>query len=143
MSSLPRVLIFEDDAPLAQLWAGHLRDHYVVDIAADMAEASVLVRGNEYAVVISDLFITDDDGRADNEGGVTLISSLREGLAGYPAWCRTVPVIAVTGAGAFNGFDPLTVASNVGANRVLRKPVSLDELLDVVDWLHKKHSGDD
>ena len=31
---------------------------------------------------------------------------------------------------------------DVGANRVLRKPVSLSELLDVVDWHHNKHVGD-
>lgn len=132
MSEKRRVLLFDDDVALAATWIGYLEADFDVDHAEDMAEAVELLNQAEYDVVVCDLFIKKVDGVPNGEGGVTLISALRNKLFGMPAWGRTVPIIAITGAGQFNGFDPLRVAGNVGAETLLRKPVSPAQLIDAV-----------
>lgn len=132
MSERRRVLLFEDNVALAITLAGYLELDFEVDHAEDMAEAIELVTGNEYDAVVCDLFFKRGDAASGAEGGVTLISALRNSLLDLPPWGRVVPIIAITGAGEFNGFDPLSVAASVGAGAVLRKPISSAELIDAV-----------
>ena len=120
-----RVLLFEDDLLLATDLASELSAEYEVDIAQDLEEAILLAKGTEYVALVSDLFVEGDEAG----GGVTLIGALRSGLRDLPAWGRDVPIVAMTGAQPFNGFDALEVAANLGANATVRKPIDIENLL--------------
>lgn len=137
-----RVLIFEDDERQAQALQEKLAGVYEVDLAHDMSEALFLANAHAYAAVISDLFFSLGANERTPKGGVSLITKFRSGLGGAPAWGRTVPIIAVSGAAPFNGFDPLETAANVGANAVLRKPINTERLLDLLESLISGNGGD-
>lgn len=137
-----RIFILEDDSALGETMRRALAEHFVVHLAADMEETQALFAEHRYDVVISDLFIKAREGDGRGQGGVTLIGALRSGLLDFPDWGRTVPIVAITGASAYNGFDPLAVAANVGATAVLRKPFSSVELTEaVVEQLRPERSA--
>jgi len=109
------ILIVDDDEMdrtlvrtlLAQ--AGH--DTY---IAGDGDEALALCRGTPIDLVITDL-------QMPNMHGLELISMLRD-LSPRPA------IVVMSGTGE----PQLDIASAVGADEALRKPISHSELLDTV-----------
>jgi len=140
-----RILLFEDDAPLANTICHFLGVEFRVDAAEDLVEAQTLVMRTQYDAVICDLFIVEADSPSSvggsRDGGITLISSLRNQLVGFPAWGRTVPIVAITGARPFNWFDPLQGAANVGATVVLRKPFTDVELIDAVASAIQRGAG--
>ena len=89
--------------------AGH--DTY---LAGDGDEALALCRGTPIDLVITDR-------QMPNMHGLELISMLRD-LSPRPA------IVAMSGTGE----PQLDIASAVGADEVLRKPISHSELLDTV-----------
>ena len=111
-----RVLVVDDDASLRALWktvfemAGH---EATCASSACAARRDLLERS--YDLVLLDLFLGDDSGL-----------SVATAAAYANPNCR---VIVVTGSALFPHGELFTIAPSVSA--VLRKPVSIDDLLAV------------
>ena len=109
------IMIVDDDANLRQLLRRILRRaKYDVVEAANGQEALVLFRQQPTDLVITDLFMPQQD-------GLETISALRR-LNNH------LPIIAISGGGAAAQFDMLRAASLLGAARVLMKPFSIEEV---------------
>jgi len=114
-ASAPRVLVIDDEADVRAALRATLGDAgYAVTEARDGAEALEILRTNPPDAVLMDIYMPLQD-------GFEAIRALRR-IA--PA----VKVIAISG-GSRGNFDPLKAAEMLGADRTLRKPFGIDELL--------------
>lgn len=108
-----RILVVEDDAPLADILVRCLREEsYAVDHAADGQEAEWLAYENPYDLIILDLMLPRKD-------GLSVLKSLRTGGI-------SVPVMILT---ARDATDDIVKGLDMGADDYATKPFSLDELL--------------
>lgn len=108
-----RILVVEDDAPLADILVRCLREEsYAVDHAADGQEAEWLAFENPYDLIILDLMLPRKD-------GISVLKSLRTGGI-------TTPVMILT---ARDATDDIVKGLDIGADDYATKPFSLDELL--------------
>jgi CheY-like chemotaxis protein len=111
-----RVLVIEDNADLRNLvrlaleGAGH-----EVLTATHGQEGLAYLNGHPVDAVVTDLFMPEMD-------GIEVIAALRRQFPG-------VKVVAMSGR---PGVDYLTVAKELGAARILRKPFEMDDLLSAV-----------
>lgn len=108
-----RILLVEDDEPLAQLMRSALQRHgLVVDIAGSLSEATEALRSAVHDLLVLDRSLPDGD-------GVDLIAHARRMRTG-------LPIIVLTARGELperiEGLDE-------GADDYLVKPVATDELL--------------
>jgi len=108
-----RILLVEDDEPLAQLMRSALQRHgLVVDIAGSLSEAAEALRSAVHDLLVLDRSLPDGD-------GVDLIAQARRMRKG-------LPIIVLTARGELperiEGLDE-------GADDYLVKPVATDELL--------------
>jgi two-component system OmpR family response regulator len=120
-----RILVAEDEAPLARLLAAALGDAgYAVDVAGDGEQADFLAATETYDAVLLDLGLPRVD-------GLTLLRRWRE--AG-----STVPVLVLTARGSWHekvqGIDG-------GADDYLAKPFRMEELLARLRSLIRRASG--
>ena len=121
-----RILVVEDDAPLASILVRTLREEsYAVDHAADGQEAEWLAFENPYDLIILDLMIPRKDG----------LSVLKELRAGGIA----APVLILT---AKDSTADKVAGLDVGADDYLTKPFSLDELTARVRALMRRQTSD-
>jgi CheY-like chemotaxis protein len=112
---MAHILIVDDDEMDRTLVRGLLaQEGHDTHVASDGDEALALCRGTPVDLVITDL-------QMPKVHGLELISMLRD-LSPRPA------IIAISGTGE----SQLDVASAVGADATLSKPISHDELLDTV-----------
>lgn len=108
-----RILIVEDDAPLADVLVRCLREEsYAVDHAADGQEAEWLAFENPYDLIILDLMLPRKD-------GLSVLSSLRSGGV-------VAPVMILT---ARDATDDIVKGLDMGADDYATKPFSLEEIL--------------
>lgn len=108
-----RILIVEDDAPLANVLVRCLREEsYAVDHAVDGQEAEWMAFENPYDLIILDLMLPRKD-------GLEVLKSLREGDV-------KSPILILT---AKDKIDDRVKGLDSGADDYLAKPFSLDELL--------------
>ena len=108
-----RILVVEDDAPLADIIVRCLREEsYAVDHAADGQEAEWMAFENPYDLIILDIMLPRKD-------GMEVLESLRKG--GF-----TTPVLFLT---ARDATDDLVKGLDSGADDYLTKPFSLDEVM--------------
>jgi EAL domain-containing protein (putative c-di-GMP-specific phosphodiesterase class I) len=119
-----RILLAEDDEPLARAYARALRScgHEVV-LAPDGVAAAECIKNQTFDVIISDIVMP-------RMNGVQLLRLVRESDL-------DVPVVLMTGSPT---IDTATLAVEHGAFRYLTKPFDLDELLRTVEkalGLHK------
>jgi DNA-binding response OmpR family regulator len=112
-----RVLVIEDNPGLRDLVRLTLEStgHEVLT-ATHGAEGLAYLGEHAVDLVITDLFMPEMD-------GIEVIAALRRRFPG-------VKVVAMSGR---PGVDYLTVARELGAARILRKPFAMDELLSAVD----------
>jgi len=83
-----RILVVEDDAPLAEvLRRGLTEDGYATDVVGKLVDAINAVEVNEYDLVILDRGLPDGDGRAlcaqmraEGDGTAVLMLTARDGL---------------------------------------------------------------
>ena len=83
-----RILVVEDDAPLAEvLRRGLTEDGYATDVVGKLVDAINAVQVNDYDLVILDRGLPDGDGRmlcaqmrADGDGTAVLMLTARDGL---------------------------------------------------------------
>ena len=108
-----RILVVEDDAPLADIIVRCLREEsYAVDHAADGQEAEWMAFENPYDLIILDIMLPRKD-------GMEVLDSLRKGGI-------TTPVLFLT---ARDATDDLVKGLDSGADDYLTKPFSLDEVM--------------
>jgi DNA-binding response OmpR family regulator len=108
-----RILVVEDDAPLANIVTRCLREEsYAVDHAPDGQEAEWMAFENPYDLIILDLMLP-------RKSGDEVLKSLRSGGV-------KTPVLILT---ARDATDDIVKGLDSGADDYLTKPFSLDELL--------------
>jgi DNA-binding response OmpR family regulator len=108
-----RILVVEDDAPLASVLIRTLREEsYAVDHAADGQEGEWLAAENPYDLIILDLMLP-------RKSGLEVLQAIRD--QGNKA-----PVMILT---AKDSTDNIVQGLDSGADDYLTKPFSIDELL--------------
>jgi DNA-binding response OmpR family regulator len=108
-----RILVVEDDLPLASILIRTLREEsYAVDHAADGHEAEWMAFENPYDLILLDIMLPRKDGMA-------VLKSLRNGSL-------SVPVLLLT---AKDTKEDLVHGLDNGADDYLIKPFSLEVLL--------------
>ena len=107
------ILIVEDDVPLRTMWRTALRlEGFDVAEAGDGIEALRLIEVNPPDLVLLDLGLPHFDG-----------ISVRQDIAAQ-VFSRNIPVVVVTGS--------TQDLSYLDVNCVLRKPVTVDQIVRVV-----------
>ena len=108
-----RILVVEDDAPLASLLIRCLREEsYAVDHAVDGQEAEWMACENPYDLIVLDIMLPRKDGKE-------VLRSLR--LAKI-----TCPIMILT---ARDSKENIVEGLDAGADDYLTKPFSVDEVL--------------
>lgn len=129
-----RVLILEDDGPLAEEIAVAFRQHgYSADIAASSERAFELFEEHAHDGVVADLIVKLEDGELA-PGGASLLHKVR--MACTVARRKCPPLLLISGAQAVVSQEP--VWKSTGADRLLRKPVTAEEVVgqleDLAGW---------
>jgi DNA-binding response OmpR family regulator len=108
-----RILVVEDDQPLAELLKAQLQtDHFAVDVVSDASQAERKSADEAYDLVLLDL------GLPTGEEGLTALQHIRERNP-------DVPVLIVAGNGL---ADSRVRGLDAGADDYLTKPFSFAEL---------------
>lgn len=112
---MPRILLVDDDDTFRKALRMSLArmGHDVVE-ARDGKEAVRLIREDPPDVMITDLVMPEKEG----------LETIDEVRRQYP----DLKIIAMSGGGRVNGSDYLKIARAMGADRVLAKPFSVDEI---------------
>jgi DNA-binding response OmpR family regulator len=112
-----RVLVIDDNNELRDVvrLALEAGGHQVLT-ATHGREGVAYLNGHHVDVVVTDLFMPEMD-------GIEVIAALRRRFPG-------VKILAMSGR---PGVDYLTVAKELGAARILRKPFGMDELLSAIE----------
>jgi DNA-binding response OmpR family regulator len=111
---VPRVLIADGDAPVRQQLFSTLLTHDIFsDCVAGMSDALTRLRGEKYGVVVLDISLGE-------------IEPVIECISAMPAGARPVVLVLARSSEAARALDVEIVQI------VLRKPVNLPQLVDVV-----------
>ena len=124
MTTMPRVLVIDDDEPLRSVLCRALeRVGYEALEAADGQAALEVLRLQEdrVDVIVTDIVMPDME-------GIELIMWLRKA---HPS----LPVIAMSGGGRWSSDGYLQIARGAGAASVLAKPFEMQALLSTVKAL--------
>lgn len=120
--SSSRILIIEDDPLVADALQSLLKFRgYEVDHANNGSAGLQAVNQSAPDLIITDMVLPELD-------GVSLLRAIR---TLHPK----VPVLAISGMGPEHGKLYLNLASKLGANAVLRKPVRAGELIATIHRL--------
>lgn len=121
-----RILVVEDDAPLASILVRTLREEsYAVDHAADGQEAEWLAFENPYDLILLDLMLP-------RKSGMDVLKTLRDGGI-------TAPVLILT---AKDTKEDVVKGLDRGADDYLTKPFNLEELLARARALLRRQTGE-
>ncbi len=113
VASQRRILVVEDDAPLARLLASGLAaESFAVDLVHDGEAAAQMLEGGEHSLVMLDLNLPKMD-------GLSLLQMLRTTQP-------LLPVLVLTGR---SRTEDMVKALDLGADDCLLKPFSLLELM--------------
>jgi CheY-like chemotaxis protein len=116
------IVVLDDELAIRMLFQVTLEGRgHVVTTAATVAEALAACAKTMPDVVIVDMFLPEGS-------GVDVITTLRR-------TCRTARIIAITGGGAWGGFEVLATAKEGGADVTLRKPVPSNVVVEAVEEL--------
>ena len=111
-----RILLLDDNADVLESLAMVLETAgYETVTASDGGKALNLQAQRPADLLITDIFMPDLDG----------LETIREFRTRWPR----LKIIAISGGGAVAKHDYLGVASEAGADLIMRKPVQPDELL--------------
>ncbi len=122
---MARLLVI-DDEKLARLTLRKILEragHEVVE-ATNGSEGIAMYRSRPFDAVITDIIMPD------KEGVETIIELKRD----FPQ----VRLIAISGGGRTRNLDFLKLAMQYGAEKILAKPFSQDDLVDAVESLLAK-----
>jgi DNA-binding response OmpR family regulator len=117
-----KILVVEDDRKVAGFIDHGLREEgYVVDIAPDGDEATLLAHVNDYDVILLDVVLP-------KKNGFQIATELRrEG--------RSTPILMLTSRDA---VEDVVRGLDAGADDYLAKPFKFDELLARIRALHRR-----
>jgi two-component system, OmpR family, copper resistance phosphate regulon response regulator CusR len=117
-----KILVVEDDAKVAGFIDHGLKEEgYVVDVAHDGEEATMLAHVNEYDVILLDVVLP-------KKSGFQIAAELRrEG--------RSTPILMLTSRDA---VEDVVRGLNAGADDYLAKPFQFDELLARMRALYRR-----
>ena len=124
-----RILIIEDDEAQRELFRTVLEDAgYTVSEASDGRQGIHMFLEHPYDLVMCDIFMPDKDGV--------------EAIMAIKTTSPVVKIIAISGGGRWETHGEcvgaersLNMASRLGADRTLQKPVSIQQLLELVEKL--------
>lgn len=119
---MPCILLIDDEASFRDVLKTSLEQmgHSVV-AAKDGREGVECYTSGSFDVVITDLIMPDKE-------GIETIMDIR----------RLNPeakIIAMSGGGRVNSVDYLKIARQVGANRILTKPFSYDDIQSAIEQM--------
>lgn len=119
---MAKILIVDDERLVRESLRDILEEkgHDVVE-AANGRQAVDTLRKEPSALVVTDIMMPE------KEGLETIIAVKR----GFPV----TPILAISGGGRIRNVDLLNLAKQCGAERILAKPFSVEELMEVVDAL--------
>ncbi len=126
---MKRILIIEDNVSQCALFQKVIeKAGYEVITAPDGQRGTQLYFQSPFDLVITDIFMPHED-------GLSMIFALKNHAPG-------VKIIAISGGGCWTEFgerfgpdDPLEAAKKFGADRVLKKPFELQQLLEMIEEL--------
>ena len=121
---MTRILVIDDNEDFRNLAKHWLEDAGFSVSVADGRIALELQREQPADVIVTDIFMPDQD-------GIETISALRKE---FP---RT-QIIAMTGHEPVTNYDVLGIAKQLGAARTFKKPFHLDDLVAAVRSLTGK-----
>ena len=120
---MAKILVIDDEAHIRTIINDFLKiERHEVDLAEDGNTAMKLAEKKAYNLVITDVFMPDDD-------GFDVIRALKRL---YPA----VKIIAISGGGTVHSSGELLDACKLfGADRGVPKPLDLKKLVEVMKEL--------
>ena len=119
---MARVLIIEDDDQIRRMLRSILEEnnHEAIE-AHDGYEGMKLFRESGADLIITDILMPEKE-------GIQTIMELRDDFPG-------VKIIAISGGGTVGPDTYLTMARELGADRVLAKPFAMNQLTELLDEL--------
>jgi DNA-binding response OmpR family regulator len=113
-------ILLVDDNEDARVTVARILDMagYRVSQAPNAKVATAMLKEQPPDLVITDIFMPEGD-------GFEMLNALRN-------QALSIPVIAMSGGGAKEGMDVLTIAGRLGAKKVLYKPFARRQLLDAI-----------
>ncbi len=115
-----RILVVDDERELRESLKTMLESYgHAVSEAENTTEALIAIEASRPDVVLTDVFLGDDDGYA-------LLNALR-------AHEENIPVIAMSGGGVAGDTDVLVLAKKLGAAAVIDKPFRLKNLIELIE----------
>jgi DNA-binding response OmpR family regulator len=125
---MARILIIDDDERIRELLRLdlHMSGHEVF-LAREGEEGLEIFHNKKVDLVVTDILMPHKEG----------IQTIMELRAEYP----DVKIVAISGGGAFGAEKYLSMAKDLGADRILTKPFSLAELKKNINELLSKISG--
>ena len=125
---MAKILVIDDDEQIRAVLGKMLQvAGHEVAAAADGAEGLEAFGRQPFDLIISDVLMP-------KKGGPETIAALRSIRPG-------LKIIATYGGGHLAGVDSLVTAESLGADRLLAKPIPLEELLATVSDLLKAEQG--
>jgi CheY-like chemotaxis protein len=117
---MAKILLVDDDQSVLETLSSAIesRGHFVVR-ANDGLEGLLRYREQEFDLVITDIIMP-------NEEGLGMISKLRK-------HDRPAKIIAISGGGRTSNHEFLKIAEALGAIAVMKKPIRLGELFEMLD----------
>ncbi len=119
---MARILLVDDNDDFRALLAMALeQEGFEVRGSANGQEALAALQRWPADVMVTDIFMPGKE-------GIETISEARKRFPG-------LRIVAMSGRPSATGFDPLSIAAELGAAKTLKKPFELDELIGVVRGL--------
>ena len=116
------ILVIEDDPMLRKMIRIQMElDGHQVFEGSNGALGMKIFDEQHIDLVITDIFMPEKE-------GIETIIDLREKS-------QTIKIIAISGGGGRKSVDYLELAGNLGANRILKKPISRETLQQTVNEL--------
>lgn len=129
---MAKILLLEDDLEFAKVMKIGLEDvGYSVTHCLTGRGALAKLAEEQFDVLIVDILIKTSSGLVP-DGGISVITTVRTALRTMTSLGHQsrIPIIAISGSVAIaDGPDLLSIAADLGANAVLRKPFSQPKLL--------------
>ncbi len=119
---MSRILVIDDDPLIREMLTSSLkRAGYEVQSAPDGNAALKIHEATPADLIITDIIMPEKDG----------LETIQDFRRLFPA----VKIIAMSGGGRIGADNYLHIAKNLGAQTILRKPFTFEELLEVVEKL--------